>query len=721
MSTKYRFSINGWNVSPIYKDDISKDYELESQQRFYRAKLSGSLVFIKDDYEWIKSQPFATKFVLLIERYLNGVWSNYLEGVFYKTDGKWNEDDKSVTVKVDGYDQYTEILAGIENEYDLIKLAPAKTPLQIQKRPLIQLYIPGDSVVSCFLGGNYWEQDTAFEVTDTSDLINTYYFAKASTLHKIYVSGTGLPQDCVGDYVTEGELLAENTAVFYGRNNVFKIEYTPGSTNPGGYPFTLKIIRVSDSEEMFTYSGNTDQDNLPLDTDFELTAVSIEASGTLNAIWTQIEVYMRYLLDVETIAGLNTYLIPTDDIVSNNRNYHRAIGYAIDQITITASASLAPTEYGLMDDGQYFQEPYSIFGDKFFPVARSTWGYSSIWFNFDLFDYILEEQGRKAYTMKDSMLISDVIAALLAEIDPTISHEGTSDYSKFLYGATNPITFGAFKVMLTQKSNILAGEYDRPAQKAPATLSSIMAMLRDTMKLYWYIEDNKFKIEHVEWFKNGGSYSSSSILTADLTALTNRRNAKKWGLYSSNYEYDKQNLAERIEFAWMDDVTAGFEGYPIEINSKFVQRGKKDSISVSEYTTDIDYMLLNPEAINQDGFALFAATYNDTDQIYELPFIERTMDDADLRLQNGLMSWIYLHPNFWTYDLPASYVTINEDPATVVYGIERKKKQKVNYPSIEDPDPYKLVKTYLGNGQIDKLSINLSSRMNEIQLKYDTE
>jgi hypothetical protein len=90
-------------------------------------------------------------------------------------------------------------------------------------------------------------------------------------------------------------------------------------------------------------------------------------------------------------------------------------------------------------------------------------------------------------------------------------------------------------------------------------------------------------------------------------------------------------------------------------------------------------------------------------------------------LQNGLMSFIYLHPHYWTYDLPSSNVTINGEEHTGVNGIERKKKQKVSFPSLDDPNPLQLIKTYLGDGQIEKLSINLQSRMNDIELKYDTE
>jgi hypothetical protein len=47
--------------------------------------------------------------------------------------------------------------------------------------------------------------------------------------------------------------------------------------------------------------------------------------------------------------------------------------------------------------------------------------------------------------------------------------------------------------------------------------------------------------------------------------------------------------------------------------------------------------------------------------------------------------------------------------------------QKVKFPSLDSINTTKLVKTYLGNGQIEKISVNLSSRINQVTLKYDTE
>lgn len=902
MNPIYKFTITigetETQVYPNYKDDIAKEYELETGQRFFRSKLSGKITFQKDDYDLLDSQAFETEFIFKVYKSddLGETWFEYWTGKFMKTDCSWDDDDKKAIVTPDVLDEYNDVLAGLEKEYNLIKLAPAKTPVEIKKRPLIQLYIPGDSVVSCFLSGNYWEQDTAFDVSNESTLVNTYYFAKASTLHKIFVSGTGTPAECAGDYVAEGDtpttFIGRNilditgeeiykttfdslgtallNAVSHGKSSsdigsiwqdanlnywqlmaipeTYQLEFIKyfhtnsmpydefgtntlthvrGATNTSTITYNsitslstshLYAIRKT-SDETIMFASKNAYDTL---TDGNITFIADNGTGTLDGYKTTIPVYMRYLLDVETISGLNTYEIPADDIVENNRNYSRAIGYAIDQVTITPNVREAATEYGVTDDGYYFDEPYSIYGHRYFPVARSTWGLSSIWFNFYISDEMLETDGRKSYIMKDSVLLSDAIKVLLNEIAPDISHDGTSEYSEFLYG-TNPITYGQFKLLITQKSNILAGEYDRPAQKAPITLTQILSMLRDCFRCFWYIEDGKFKIEHIKWFRNGGSYSSGQLVSYDLTLYENIRNGKKWGYKSSAYDFDKIDMPERYQFEWMDEVTQSFDGFPIQVVSKYVTAGKIESISISNFTTDIDYMLLNPGAINEDGFALMAGVFDnlfkyglfatgyvqgyygnngitfvssstfwttdfiqvvpgvsyyrqngnssyyvyayDSNQnpvvvngsnvfwhsnfesnpipdgvafiraifppanlstfafsstIMNLPFVSRTIDGIDMTLQNGIMSWVYLHPNFYVYDLPAYNVEINDQTA-YANSVDRKKKQTVEFPTVDDIDPLKLIKTNLGTGAVDKISVNLHSRLNKVTLKYDTE
>lgn len=732
MTPKYRFFLQigedgtKQTVRPNYKDDLTLDYELETNQRFYRAKLSGKINFVRADYDIINDAPFDSEFFLYIEKSddWGQTYNQYYKAKFMKTDCTFNDDDKLVTVKPETTDQYDDVLAGLEKEYNLIELAPQIEFLTIRKRPLIQIYVPGDSIVSCFLGGTNWEQD-ANATTDQNALIQTYHFALCNILKEIQITSHGSPAVISGLYTGrmatgasannfEGKLYPELNVNYYIYISQQRID---------GLPFgavAVEIRKQSDDTAMFRYTKATTS---PFDTlEFDLTAVEGSgARGTMHADMKSYNIYARYLCDVEKIDDLNTYPLPADDIVDNNRNYRRSIGYAIDVAFISNNFSDTPTEWGLADNGKYFAPPYSIYGQTFYPIARSTWRYASLWFGFYLFDWILEEKARKAYTLRDAFTLSSCINVLLKEFAPGITHEATPEYSQFLYNTNNPISGQSFKLLISQKSNIINGEYQTPAQKAPVTLQQIMTMLRDIYKCYWYIEDGKFKIEQINWFRNGGSYGYNPIIDYDLTQLENVRNGKKLAFATSEYSFDKVEMPERYQFEWMDDVTTPFEGLPIEITSKYVTAGKIEEINISNFTSDIDLMLLNPGAISLDGFALFAAVMPSGGGQLELPFTRQTVDGVEYFLQNGYLAFINIQPTYWVYDMPARNFKINNIPNYAI-GIERKKKQTLNFPAgTTDPNPMQLVKTYIGNGQIDKLSVNLCSRNIKTTLKYDTE
>lgn len=732
MTPKYRFFLQigedgtKQTVRPNYKDDLTLDYELETNQRFYRVKLSGKINFVRADYDIINDAPFDSEFFLYIEKSddWGQTYNQYYKAKFMKTDCTFNDDDKLVTVKPETTDQYDDVLAGLEKEYNLIELAPQIEFLTIRKRPLIQIYVPGDSIVSCFLGGTNWEQD-ANATTDQNALIQTYHFTLCNILKEIQITSHGSPAVISGLYTGrmatgasannfEGKLYPELNVNYYIYITQQRID---------GLPFgavAVEIRKQSDDTAMFRYTKATTS---PFDTlEFDLTAVEGSgATGTMHADMKSYNIYARYLCDVEKIDDLNTYPLPADDIVDNNRNYRRAIGYAIDVAFISNNFSDTPTEWGLADSGKYFAPPYSIYGQTFYPIARSTWRYASLWFGFYLFDWILEKKARKAYTLRDAFTLSSCINVLLKEFAPGITHEATPEYSQFLYNTNNPISRQSFKLLISQKSNIINGEYQTPAQKAPVTLQQIMTMLRDIYKCYWYIEDGKFKIEQINWFRNGGSYGYKPIIDYDLTQLENVRNGKKLAFATSEYSFDKVDMPERYQFEWMDDVTTPFEGLPIEITSKYVTAGKIEEINISNFTSDIDLMLLNPGAISSDGFALFAAVTPSGGGQLELPFTRQTVDNVEYYLQNGYLAFINIQPTYWVYDMPARRFKINNTPNYAI-GIERKKKQTLNFPAgTTDPNPMQLVKTYIGNGQVDKLSVNLCSRNIKATLKYDTE
>ena len=814
MNPIYKFQLSAGSATqqafPIYKDDLAKDFEKESNQEFFRAKLSGKLTFESDDYTFIVSKAFDTQFVLEIFISYNAgqSWTSYWRGTFWKTDCEFDGDAETVVVQPTVWDQYNDVLAGMDKEYNLIELAPEIVPVKADKRPMIQVYVPGQSVIGCFLSGMWWEQEAEPE-SDETKLVNDFHFSLNKSLAIVEVSGTMTPQlPGLFTKTFTGEkfvLTTMGNQDFVGTNYTFSYYFYAGS---GGVTQKWQILRNSDSTVMWekSYSGGGSVDTT-LPQTVVLTPVSeTGASGNVTLYVHQIPVYSRYVLDTPQISGLDTYPIPADDIVENNRNYTRVIGYYFpDTIYFSTSLTSTPNQWGLYQPGKYYQPPYLYWSPELFPVARNAWGRVSIWFTFYAFDWIVEESGRQPFTIRHAYPLASVISVLLAKIAPNITHEANTDYSQFLYG-TNLIGITQ-TLLITPKSNLVTAGYDQPAQKAPITLKNVTDMLRDCFRCYWFIdEQNRFRVEHIQYFRNGGSYSGSPVVGIDLTTQKVSRNGKAWAFARDQYKFDKPGMAARYQFGWMDDVTQLFEGYPIDIISKYVNPDNIEQIDVSRFTSDIDYILLNPGAVSKDGFALLSATtliqngskssmvegwnpidislkighrykitanvtggtgvnfcpnypnltptvtlnngvpyefvaqveqeklyiycHNSSGSVGEnltitiidydslaLPYLSYNANEKIL--QNGNVAFDFLQ-QYYAYDMPAPNYEINGVPF-IAQGVKKLKNQTIRFPLLNDPDLVELVKTNLGNGTIEKLSVNLSSRNANATLKYDTE
>lgn len=820
MNPIYKFELSGNGTTqqafPNYKDDLSKDFEKESGQQFFRAKLSGKLTFQRDDYSFIVNAPFDTQFTLeiFISYDAGQTWTSYWTGTFWKTDCEFDADSGTVIVTPSVSDQYTAVLAGMDKEYNLIELAPEIVPIKADKRPMIQVYVPGQSVIGCFLSGMWWEQECEPE-NDTSKLENQFYFALNKTQRVVDVLEKGSLD--IPDVFTGAA--AVQTDAYEFTNGAYKFKYVVGS---GSYSW--QIVRVSD-ETILWFTNQSTVPAIP----YELTLGPNTAAGVTGNVKIYIHdfsVYARYVTDVLEINSVPTHEIPADDIVPNNRNYHRVIGYDFpDTISFSDRLTETPNQWGIYQPGLYYQPPYSIYGAEFFPVARNAWGRVSIWFSFFIFDWLVEESARQPFTLRDAYPLSSVISVLLEKIAPGVTHDATTDYSEFLYG-TNLIGVNQ-TLLITPKSNVIAAGYDQPAQKAPITLNDVTNMLRDCFRCYWFIDqNNRFRIEHIKYFQNGGSYSETPVVGTDLTVQQVSRSGKSWAFGRDQYKFDKPEMAARYQFGWMDDVTQLFEGFPIDILAKYVNPEYIEQIQVNKFTSDIDYVLLNPNEISKDGFVLLAAiqydlkdfvftratvreslpvgtpyenlkaasttrvtseliringnvslsvpnnydlfitlfnengnytgqyygwtkqiTLNNVKQIaitvrysnngtilpsnvpngvfsstpnkLKLPYLNFIIAGNDHYLQNAYVAFCILQ-DYYAFDMPAPDYEIN-GVQKVAIGTKRLKNQSLRFPMLYDPDLVELIKTNLGNGIIEKISINLSSRNANATLKYDTE
>lgn len=727
----YSIIVNSAKLSnPNYKDDMELEYGMETNQRFFRASLSSKLTFIRDDYNYIYETPFETLYVVIIEKSNdNGdTWAEYYRGKFAKTDCEFDHDDLNISVKPDTIDEYNDVLAGLEREYNLVTIAPVIERMIVQKRPLIQVYSPGDEIVSCFLGGTYWEQD-ANMTTSRRDLVEKYHFFLCNIYKEFtLIPSAGAPSYLAGTYTGRLSYISATQTYegkFYLEDGGDTYYLSVIQARVGYYfgQFICRIYRSSDNVALYSFNINLGPSDLWENETFIMAATTYGPPGTYveTRMTTPHNIYARYLLDVESLRGVATYVLAADDIVENNRNYKRVVGYAIDIAYISRQSSIDPTEWGRMDNGRYYMPPYSYFRRNFYPIARSTWADTSIWFGFTGLDHLVEADGRKPYVLRDTYPLWSCINQLLKQFAPDIVHEGTIEYSQFLYGQYNPISYDSFKLYVSQKSNILAGEYTQPAQKAPATLQQFLYMLRDCFRCFWFIDNGKLRIEHISWFKNGGSYDSRlPVVGIDTTIMYNPRNSKQLSYDTTKWSFNKLDMPERFQFKWMDDLTLPFDGMPIDIKSKYVQQGKIENVNISVFSSDIDLMLLNPGAMNKDGFTILGAIRNESNE-YEVPILLTTIDSIDYYLQNGYMAFMNLQPRYYIYDMPAREVVINGRALRLVE-ISRNLKQNIILPVGEnDPNPIQLIKTEIGNGEIEKININLHSRSAKIILRYDTD
>lgn len=714
-------------VNPHYKE-LSKKYAKETGQEFFRITLEGKITLFGDDYELVSNSNLEDNLLFLIDKYQrpSNIWIEYYKGEFNKIDCKFNHEKRSCELKTTALDDYNTVLNKYENTYDLIKLAPAITKINLHKRSLLQIYVRGANSISNFFGGTYWESDINEVIDDNDTLISKYHFSFIKTGQEFYIEDAGI---------------AEVNGVYAGTNgnwSQWKNGYTCyADVSDPTYGKFGKIYIKRDSDNKVLYESSTaglvlgyNDNNIYIAKTVYMT--STDGSGDNFFIKRLIDynVYARMLCDVDAIESSDgtkdTYDLPIDDFVSDNRNYKKCIGFSGGLFFCTTAAVDEPTRYGVNDYGQYFTNkfiPLSAGIKKPLPISRNSWANASLWFVYDNYYQLIEEKLRKQFTLKDSYSIAAVIKVLLKKIDPTLKHEATSEYSRFLYDIDTPIPMARFYLYITQKTNILKGDYDQAAQKAETSLKDIMEMLRDCFRCYWYIEDGKFKIEHISFFMNGGSYLDNADVQLDFTKLTDKFNKKLSSYFQSEIEYDKTELNQRYEFNWMDDVTDLFGGMTVDVKSNYVQKDKTEQINISQFSSDIDYMLFNPSNFSDDGFALLCPIKNGSS--LELPIIEARLKDEDgdvykAIIQNYYASWAYLI-NFYMYDMPAHQLDCNMLEVLYSSSIKTCMKHAIEFPAEEDLDKLKLIKTFIGNGKIDEFSVNINTRLTKVKLLYKPE
>ena len=722
----YKFYINGVEVHPHYKT-LSKKYEKENNQIFFRESMEGEMKLYGADYFLVKNSSIYTEHTFLVQKKNGNAYEDYFVGTFNKTDCEIDNDKRECKLKVAPKDMYSEIMNNYSNEYNLSDLAPALTSVTVGKRPVLQIYVLEDNVISNFLpNGVTWEM----EVESDKGLIELFeecYFGLESRHIEVRIDNGG---EYDGVYAGKGW---SSATLISPMNNKYKIVGTV-ELSGNDYTYYLHLFDINDTllaNKLYTtgtlksnsrYATLTFYNPSNINDTF-LAEVSMET--VLARILTGASVTHDGLVAEGEIAEgsfgyLDNYTYVYSPIIGTS-------GYALSSVIMPALSEV-PTPYGKGDNGYYFTAPIATVG-VYYPFAKSTWIYSSRWVylnevfsrNFDLYGSVYRE-------IKDCIHIGDIIKALLKKLSPTITHEATPEYSQFLYGEDNPIYGEKFELFITQKTHIKKFIYDTPATKTPITFEQVMNMLSKCFRCYWYIEDNKLKIEHLYYFDNGRSYDSSNTRTSiDITSIYNNKNGLHMGYGQNSIKYDKNSLPSRYEFGYMDESSVEFDSAAVKLLAPYLQQDKTENINTDVFSADIDMIISNTISISDEGFALIAAKEYRTSENkyystfnYEMELISEAGKTYTVSLQNGVLSWYYLF-NFYSTNLPSTIAEYDGYPKKTIYvtGITRCMNQSVKIPMEADPDLYALVKTDIGEGQINEVSIDITTRQVTMDLLFE--
>jgi hypothetical protein len=276
------------------------------------------------------------------------------------------------------------------------------------------------------------------------------------------------------------------------------------------------------------------------------------------------------------------------------------------------------------------------------------------------------------------MWLWDVIEYLANKIVP-----GVTVTSEFFTNATNPVTLDSNHLLyltIAQKSDILRPTSTDPASSAMLSWEKLMDILKTMFQVQWDYSSltNAIRIEHISSFS---SVAGIDLRTQPLCVATNK------------YSYLKEKMPKYEKFSFMEADDSNFIGVPIYYDNGCVNQDPKSNLTEKtiEVTTDLQFILDNPEAISDDGFVILC-NYLDSGNYY----VESEMGKLyPVSLLNMHLSWANLEDKYFRHNRVLNNGYINNVGITF-FTTQKNKQQACSAIVCEELDPSKEITTELG-------------------------
>ena len=725
-------------INPYYKK-LEKKLAKAAGQEYYTETLEGQIKLVGDDFSSVYNSNINTRFLLTIMDAGVAEANQYYNGTFCKTNCKFDCFKMTCTPKLQTADSYKVVLDRYKDKFNLVKLGVPVSRVACTKRPFMQIYIDGSDSVTNIFNGQSWEVDVT-AAPENKEEITKQGFAEIKQFREVYIEAVAAHPEINGIY-SEWEKSSRNLSngVEYTLN-IYKLEkvtrarthciqiisrYGQGGSGGWAYIFSVK----NPSTILYTAELGSDIVAGMASEYGSIQNLAFRGSdGDVFFITKDIS-YTMYARVVHNNKDLGSRLSHDDFAAVNTKAYKYCTSLSGEDISILQSTDAVSREtpYGVNDYEEYFTPeflPALSAEDRYVPVGKSDWANSSLWLAYEnnTFNQIDTEYSTQ-FLLRDAYSVSDVINALLKAIGSDVTH--TLLDSAFLnYPGAYTQNSYFNRILITQKTNMIYGTYDQAAQKVEVSLESIMNMLRDCFRCYWYISNKSLKVEHVSYFINGRSYEPDSREPIDLYSCRDIFNRQSVTYGQGEISYDLSGLTRKYKFSYGDESLSPFTGVELDVNAHYIQADKTEDISINDYSADIDFMQISADQVSQDGFALLCAglvpettdPYDYRVAIDELSLVGVDGKAYKTRVQNGLASWAEL-VKLYSWDMPAYDVTCNVLASYTVNGIKPIKQLSIRTPYMANLTPFDRIKTPFLEGQIESVSENIDTGYLSIDIR----
>lgn len=662
-----------------FSDDLSITYEKNNEGVIFDKKLSGSVTFYDRAFELLKEEfdkKVSGYFYFTLKDSRDG--SDMFYGKFTLKDCEINFDDKLFTASItDASSKYPELKAAMNKDVNICSIGAPVRMIGLRYYDVTQVTMQGSRNALNIVNGQVYRT----EITSAQDasLINERIngFSKVNMSENAWSLSRW--QYSRGDYFEQSDDVIVSRSdsrymVRFNNSNVWE-SGRYHTTITATYMITYSPTPMTNTltKEYYAASASTWKDHAA---DFFLTPI---ASVT--------NLYKRTLTRAARYS--NSRVRIEDDVDSESRfNYHNPGGCNVN-VYVSARFSTSPSDYGINADGKYYLPPND--DENWISFCEDRWTDTvSYWVkhepNMGLSGY--EQVNVHAYDIKE------VLEKLLRQLGLSL------ELDSYL------TAFSAGDFYLVPNSNILRFPYSRPASICITTLKKLLATICSVFNMDYYLREDKLVLcskrmtQHSIYRHQKPTYAECQI---DCTELWDNGAKKLLGTGQNTVKLDTDfKLSYSFSYTSAEEGFNAFDKAQMVCSDVMAQDGASETVDFG-CDADINKMMIMPQEFSDTDFAIICCS-NDAVAVRD-------------GIQNGIMAVDRVA--YYYQNLLPNQNYVMRGVAFTAKSIKAYHELNYKIPLEKaEIDIYSGIYTQFGACQIEKVSINLTTFVADITLKF---